>query len=279
MSPLGKTDRSPISRRTDLFELEAVDVPPYTVSALIYDHMMKEVDYKAWSKYILLLMKLAGPRFRLSRMRGKRICELGCGTGNLSAIFSNLGLDVTGVDSSGHMLDVARRKSARSRRAPPHYIKHNMATYRTQNPYEAAICAYDSINYISARTELRDFFSNVFANLKPGGVFVFDASLESNSLGEASQFKQRGKFKGMFYQRQSSYDPFSKVHTTYVRVAISGKVSQEAHREKVYTMTMLRKLFNEAGFIERYAAGNFTMTEADDTSERVHFVLVRPEDD
>ena len=77
--------------KVDLFELEAESVPPYTESAAIYDHMMKEVDYESWAEYILALMKLAGVDTRPSRIKGHRLCELGCGTGNLAVIFHKLG--------------------------------------------------------------------------------------------------------------------------------------------------------------------------------------------
>ncbi len=273
---LTKARRSLGLRKIDLFAREAVVVPPYTVSALIYDQMMREVDYRSWSKYLLKLMRLASPQFLPSRMRGKRVCELACGTGNLSEILSDTGLNMTGIDMSSDMINAATSKQKKNARPGPRYVNDDMTSYRSPERFDGAICVYDSINYLPTRNSLKKFFGSVYANLNYGGVFVFDASLESNSLGDASNFEQRGRFKGIVYQRQSSYDRDSKVHTTYVRVAIDGEVSEEIHREHVYSMTVLRTLFGQAGFVERFAAGDFTLSEADDRSDRVHFVLVRP---
>ncbi len=263
----------------DLFESDAEQAPPYSASAVVYDHMMKEVDYRGWAKYLVLLMRVAGKESRRSRIQGEKLCEFACGTANISIILSKLGYDVTGVDSSGDMLKVAKEKLARRKSDKLHLVHHDMVTYSQKESFDRAVCVYDSINYIPTSAALGRFFGNVYANLKPGAVFVFDASLESNSLNEPSLFVQRGKHKGVFYHRKSLYDPKTKIHTTYVRVKKNGRVIEEVHREFVYDLALIRKLFSAAGFDERFAAGDFTMLEANDRSERVHFVLVKPDHD
>ncbi|MCL4511541.1 MAG: class I SAM-dependent methyltransferase [Bacteroidetes bacterium] len=265
--------------QTDLFELEAESAPPYTVSAPIYDHMMREVDYPSWAKYILMLMKLAGKETRRSKIKDTKLCELACGTGNISLIMSKLGYDVTGIDSSKQMLEVAQTKLSRTRRRNACFINHDMVTYSSKETFDTAVCVYDSINYISDANALAQFFRNVYASLKPGGVFVFDASLESNSLSDASLFTQRGRHKGIHYQRRSLYDPKTKIHTTYVRVQRKDELFEETHREYVYKLDTIRGLCGKAGFNEKFVAGDFTMLEANNESQRVHFVLVKPNHD
>lgn len=241
--------------------------------------MMREVDYRGWVRYLLLLMRVAGKESRRSKTEGERLCEFACGTGNISLILSRLGYDVTGIDSSGEMLEVARNKIARRNGNVLHLVHHDMVTYCSEEAFDRAVCLYDSVNYISSRDALAMFLSNVYKSLKRGGVFVFDASLESNSLSDASLFVQRGKHKGVYYHRKSEYDPKAKIHTTYVRLKKDGRVIEEVHREYVYGIELIRKLFTEAGFEEKFAAGDFTMLEAGNTSERVHFVLVKPDND
>lgn len=241
--------------------------------------MMREVDYRGWAKYIVLLMKAAGKESRRSKIQGEKLCEFGCGTGNISLIMSKLGYDVTGVDSSDEMLAVAKEKLARRNSNMMHLVHHDMVTYSSAETFDRAICVYDSMNYLSTVEALGGFFKSVYRSLKPGGVFVFDASLESNSLNDASLFVQRGKHKGIYYHRKSQYDPKAKIHTTYVRVKRGKRVVEEVHREYVYPIELIRKLFSDAGFEERFAAGDFTLLEPNDKSERVHFVLVKAAND
>ncbi len=268
-----------ILKEEDLFQLPAADTPPYTASAAIYDHMMREVDYKSWAKYLIMLMKLTGKKWRRSETLGERLCDYACGTGNISFIMSRLGYDVTGVDGSQEMLQAAEAKLARKKKDKPRFIYHDMTTYSLPGAYDRAICVYDSINYLSDVDAVSRFFKGVYANLKAGGVFVFDASMEFNSLSDDSLFVQHGEHKGIHYHRQSKYDPKDKIHTTFVRVKDKAMVFEEIHREHVYPLEVLRHAFIEAGFEERFAAGDFTMLEADERSERVHFVLVRGDND
>lgn len=51
-----------------------------------------------------LLLKLLAP------VRGERILDIGCGTGRHLDMFLNMGLDVTGLDASSHMLDIAKKR-------------------------------------------------------------------------------------------------------------------------------------------------------------------------
>jgi SAM-dependent methyltransferase len=46
----------------------------------------------------------------LQPVKGERVLDIGCGTGRHLVMFLNMGLDVTGLDASPHMLEMARRK-------------------------------------------------------------------------------------------------------------------------------------------------------------------------
>jgi ubiquinone/menaquinone biosynthesis C-methylase UbiE len=51
-----------------------------------------------------LIMRLLQPK------RGERVLDVGCGAGNHLLLFYRLGLDVTGLDASSYMLDIARSR-------------------------------------------------------------------------------------------------------------------------------------------------------------------------
>jgi ubiquinone/menaquinone biosynthesis C-methylase UbiE len=51
-----------------------------------------------------LVMRLLEP------VRGERVLDIGCGTARHLLMFSELGLDITGLDASPHMLGIAQKK-------------------------------------------------------------------------------------------------------------------------------------------------------------------------
>jgi len=70
--------------------------------------------YEAWEKSAegILVDRLSSQLIlRLLRPgKGERILDIGCGTGNHVLLFYRLGFDVTGLDASPYMLDVARSR-------------------------------------------------------------------------------------------------------------------------------------------------------------------------
>ena len=48
----------------------------------------------------------------LNPVRGERVLDIGCGTGRHLSMFFGRGLDITGLDASPHMLEVARKRLA-----------------------------------------------------------------------------------------------------------------------------------------------------------------------
>jgi len=70
--------------------------------------------YEAWqeSPEGILLDRLSSELIlRLLRpQKGERILDIGCGTGNHLLLFFRSGFDVTGLDASPYMLDIARSR-------------------------------------------------------------------------------------------------------------------------------------------------------------------------
>ncbi len=102
---------------------------------------------------------------------GRRLLDMGCGTGNLSLRMAALGFDVIGQDASEEMLTIAASKSADIR-----WICQNMSETELGEPADTIISTLDSVNHLQSTEEMEQCFRAVSRNLKKGGVFAFDVN-------------------------------------------------------------------------------------------------------
>ena len=100
-----------------------------------------------------------------SQIEVKTLLNLGCGGGHndytLKTHFS-----VTGLDTSGAMLNLARKLNPEAT-----YLLDDMRTVRLGVFFDA-VTIFDSVNYMLSVQDLRAAFTTAFEHLKPGGVFL-----------------------------------------------------------------------------------------------------------
>jgi predicted TPR repeat methyltransferase len=104
-----------------------------------------------------------------------RVLDLGCGTGLVAEHLNRSNLDVTGIDLSPKMLDVARRKHCYT-----NLIQSDVAHYlSTCTQRFQLVVSADVFVYIG---RLDDIFHNVHRVLEVGGWFIFSVEYTADSL-------------------------------------------------------------------------------------------------
>ena len=112
----------------------------YTSFAQVYDMFMDNVDYPAWSKYLIQLLKEY-------QVEDGLVLDLGCGTGNMTELLAKEGYDMIGVDNSEDMLEIASEKRAESG-LNILYLLQDMREFELYGTVKAVVSICDSINYI-----------------------------------------------------------------------------------------------------------------------------------
>lgn len=104
-----------------------------------------------------------------------RVLDLGCGTGLLALGLHQRGYQVTGIDQSDRMLDIARRRIERDDVEIDLRVG-DIRAFELEGTFDVAVCTGDTVNHLLEEQELLDMFACVRDALAPGGVLVFDAN-------------------------------------------------------------------------------------------------------
>lgn len=145
--------------RPTLIETEP---PAYDAFAPYYDDFTSHSDYETWTTQVL---ELAAPH----GARGHKLLDLACGTGNSLMPFVARGFEVTGCDSSRAMLAEAARKAPEAK-----LIHADIRDLPIIGRFDLVTCFDDSLNYLLEADDLAAALRSVAANLRRGGLAIFD---------------------------------------------------------------------------------------------------------
>lgn len=105
---------------------------------------------------------IAGARLR----PGGRALEIGCGTGNFTALFADSGAHITAVDLSAELLAEARRRGLPPDRV--RFLEKRFEDCDLDGPFDAAIGSS-----VLHHLEIEPAMERIFSLLKPGGCLSF----------------------------------------------------------------------------------------------------------
>jgi len=102
----------------------------------------------------------------------RKILDLACGTGHHSIFFAKAGYEVTGVDLSEKMLQVAR-KNAKGISGVKFLKGGFLDVYpKLKDRFDAVICLGNSLPHLLSKKDLKKTLQNIFKLLNPGGILV-----------------------------------------------------------------------------------------------------------
>ena len=222
----------------------------YEALAVSYDRLTSDVDYQATVDFYKEILKREG-------LHPRTAVDLACGTGSVTAILAKQGLDVIGVDLSEEMLTVAMEKVMDMER-PPRFICQPLQELFLPRGVDLAVCALDSLDYITDPADCARAIRRVYKALNPGGIFIFDVNTPEKLRAMDGQVfldedddvycVWRGEFDAQTNICSYGMDLFQRRGEVWER-------SFEEHREYAYSWEQLTGYLKAAGFthIEVYA--------------------------
>lgn len=111
----------------------------------------------------------------VQKMEVKKALDLGCGTGILSDILYQNGIQAAGMDFSENMIQIARERNPEI----PFEVG-DMVTYLPEETFDLVTSTEDALNHILTIEQVCQVFKNVYQYLNPGGYFIFDVLKEDS---------------------------------------------------------------------------------------------------
>ena len=236
--------------------------------AFLYDRLMSGVPYREWVSYLKRLLKHWGHR-------PKTMLDLCCGTGTVSLLLAKEGHQVSGVDISPAMIELAAQK-AQAMGVQADFHAQDAASFRLGKKFDLVFSFFDSLNYILESAALQQAFYQVSEHLNPGGLFIFDVNTELALAGRFFDQSNLSARAPVNYMWRSTYDPDSRICSinmdfTYEQAGVEKRI-RVVHYQRAYDLAEVEEMLTTAGLQVLETYDGYSLRKATSRSDRVFFV-------
>jgi SAM-dependent methyltransferase len=217
----------------------------YEAMAPVYDHFTAHHDYEAWLGDLLVALERNG-------LQGRRLLDVGCGTGKSFLPMLPRGWEVTGCDVSAAMVELAREKTGDSVRL----AVADMRELPRFGEFDLIWSLDDAINYLLSAEELEQALVGMRQNLAATGLVLFDVNtlLAYRTFFAETEIVERGGWK-LVWTGKATADaaPGSICESTLESIPLEAaadgaEASTMRHRQRHFPEAEVVATLERAGF-------------------------------
>ena len=245
-------------------------MPSYEMFADFYDSLTDNVEYEKRADYIVNVLEK-----NFNHDLGLTL-DLACGTGTMTMLLKEKGIDVYGVDGSYDMLTVAQQKTM-EKGLNILYLCQRMESLDLYGTIDTCICTLDSLNHIVDEKVFTKAIERVSLIKKKGGYYLFDL----NTLYKHRKVLANNSFvfetDEVFLAWQNTLqendivdidlDFFIKEEDLYERYS-------ESFSERAYSLEFVEKVLKKYNFVVDGVFGDLT-TEPPKVNEERIIIIAR----
>lgn len=194
----------------------------------------------------------------------------------MSRLLAEFGYAVTGLDRSESMLEQARQATSGLE-----LIQVDLPGESPTMPeaFDAAICAFDSVNYFVADQALEELFIFVATAVRSEGLFVFDVNTRhklEDVFGASHYGDDYGDFAYVWRNRTKAEQRTTEfLITLFTRDGTRFARHEERHTQRWYSHEEIASAATAAGFTVESVTDDYGLGKSTDETQRETWVLQR----
>ena len=213
-----------------------------------YDQFYKKKDYIKECDYLENLFKKYNQDI-------KSILDIGCGTGGHLIELKKRGYEVTGIDKSQHMLDIAKEKMEKDHIRCELYCS-DITNFNIDRRFDVVISMFTVMGYMNTNEKLSKACKNIFNHINSNGNFIFDVWYGPGVLMEPPQKISRSEvLNNKKFIRHTVPQLDTKNHTVKVNYNFlekeNGKINfseHEIHIVRYFFPQEISDILKKTGF-------------------------------
>jgi dTDP-3-amino-3,6-dideoxy-alpha-D-glucopyranose N,N-dimethyltransferase len=196
-------------------------------------------------------------RIRRRRPDARTLLDVACGSGLHLAAFADAGFDVEGTDLSEAMLAAARARV-------PGVALHraDMRTFRLDRRFDAVVCLFSSIGYMTSLDDLATAVANMRDHLLPGGVLVVEPWFEPSDWQDGTVHSEAANAGDLAVARASRSWREGDVSIMEMQYAVAQPETShsftEVHRMGLFTVDQQLEVYRAAGLSVEHESPGIT---------------------
>ena len=245
----------------------------YDLLAPFYDEVNSDIDYSLWADFIEKIIER-----EYTCGKPDLILDLGSGTGRMTIELAKRGYDMTGVDCSPEMLDIAKNEAESLGLGDRIlWLCQDMREFELYGTVDVTVSCLDCINHLTDTKSLDKCFDLVHNYLIPNGLFIFDINGKRKFEKIYSDNSYVMEESDGLCIWQNYYDPKTRLCDFYITLFKEDSDGRylrydDVQREKMYTIRTIKKHLAESGFEFIGAYRNFDFENATDEDDRIYVI-------
>ena len=208
---------------------------------LTYPFMFPETRIEKAEEDILSVLKLAG-------LEKGDVLDLCCGPGRFSIPLARMGFNVTGVDATGYLLNIAENRASLEN-VEVELVNEDMLKFCRPVSFDLVLNMFTSFGYFQDHSDNMKVLENVNESLRPGGKFVIEIMGKECLASIFHPVTDEETDEGiLLIQRHRIEDGWNRIENDWMLIDNDNLLGRWKFSHWIYSATELNNMLLDAGF-------------------------------